>query len=74
MIMVSTEPRAMRKSETVFRESGDGSILLSSGSVEVGSVGVGVTECITVELCNIASMECVGEEEARIAVVGADKM
>ena len=78
MMMVSRELSAMRESETVFRESGGGVILLSSGSVEVGPAGVGITECITVELCTIGSMECVreeeDEEEVRITVVLAGKV
>ena len=70
MMMVSRELSAMRESETVLRELGDGVILLSSGSVEVGpaavgvgSVIVGVCKGIAVELCVIGSTERVGEEE-----------
>ena len=74
MMMVSRELSAMRESETVLRESGD-EVILSSGSVEICSVRVGVTECITVELCTVASTECVREEEeASIVVVVAGKV
>ena len=81
MMMVSRELSAMRESETVFRESGDGVILLSSGSVEVGpaEVGIGpatmdVGEFNAVDLCTVDSTEWVGEEEIRRVSVLIDKV